>query len=164
MRKESIYLDSSVPSAYFDTRVPWRIDYTRQWWHEELPQYNVFISPTVIVEINRTQDEEARDKLLNLVLYFPQLELSGEIEQIATGYVNHKIIPQSAFADAIHIAIASFYKIDFLVTWNCEHLAEAHRRRKVRLFNTMAGIYVPELVTPMELKITKEGDENGIPT
>ncbi len=126
VRKESIYLDSSVPSAYFDTRVP--------------------------------------QQLLSLVLDFPQLELSGEIEQIATGYVNHKIIPQSAFADAIHIAIASFYKIDFLVTWNCEHLAEAHRRRKVRLFNTMAGIYVPELVTPMELKITKEGDENGIPT
>lgn len=162
MRKESIYLDSSVPSAYFDTRVPWRMEYTRQWWHEELPQYTVFISPSVLVEIRRTKNEEIREQLLSLVLDFPQLELSTEIEQIATGYINHKIIPPSAFADAIHIAIASLYKIDFLVTWNCEHLAEAHRRRKVRLFNTMAGLYVPELVTPMELKISKEGDESGI--
>ncbi len=71
MKKESIYLDSSVPSAYFDTRVPWRMEYTQQWWHEELPQYGVFISPSVIVEIRRTRDEEIRDKLLRLVLDFP---------------------------------------------------------------------------------------------
>jgi predicted nucleic acid-binding protein len=162
VKKEGIYLDSSVPSAYFDTRVPWRMEYTQQWWHEELPKYTMFISTIVIVEIQRTKDENRRDDLLRLVLDFPQLELSNEIEDIARGYVNHKIIPPSAFADAIHIAIASFYKIDFLVTWNCEHLAEAHRRRKIRLFNTIAGLYVPEIGTPMELKISQEGDENGI--
>lgn len=159
MKKEFIYLDSSVPSAYFDARVPWRMDYTRRWWDEELPLYDVFISPVVLAEIRRTRDEENRADLLRLVFDLPQLELSDEIEHIAAGYLNHKIIPQSASADALHIAVASFYKVDFLVTWNCEHLSEAHRRRQVRLFNTIAGLYVPELVTPMELKKWKEGEE-----
>ena len=79
------------------------------------------------------------------------IKLISKIEEIANGYVNQKVIPRSHFPDALHIALASFYKIDFLITWNCEHLAEAHRRRRVRLFNTSAGLFVPEIMTPMEL-------------
>ncbi len=71
MEKEIIYLDSSVPSAYFDARVPWRMDYTRRWWDEELPMYDVFISPVVLAEIRRTRDEENRADLLGLVVHFP---------------------------------------------------------------------------------------------
>lgn len=82
---------------------------------------------------------------------FSEIKLISKIEEIANGYVNQKVIPRSHFPDALHIALASFYKIDFLITWNCEHLAEAHRRRRVRLFNTSAGLFVPEIMTPMEL-------------
>jgi len=162
MNKEQIYLDSSVPSAYLDMRVPWRMEYTQQWWREALPEYAAWISSLVLVEIRRTQDETIQNQLVRLIVDLPQLELSDEIEQIATGYIRQAVIPASAFADALHIAAASYYKIDFLVTWNCEHLAEAHRRRKIRLINTMAGLYVPEIVTPMELSARKEGDTYGL--
>lgn len=155
--KESIYLDSSVPSAYFDQRVSWRMEYTREWWRDALKEYRAYISPTVLVEITRTQDHSIREQLLQLVLNIPQLELTETIEQIATGYIHQNILPPTAFADALHVATASYHKIDFLVTWNCQHLAEAHRRRQVRLLNTMAGLFAPEIVTPMELEIRKGG-------
>ncbi len=102
MKKESLYLDTSVSSAYYDEREMWRLEYTREWWRNE--------------------------------------------------------IPKSYFPDALHISFASFYKIDFLITWNCKHLADAHRRKRVRLFNASAGLFVPEIVTPMEL--VKEGEED----
>jgi len=159
--KETLYLDSSVPSAYFDERVLWRMKETQEWWHNELPQYESFISSVVILEINNTRNEKRREQLLNLVAHFPQSALLTEIEQIAKGYLSQKIIPQSSSPDALHIAIASFYKIDFLVTWNCKHLAEGHRRKQIKLFNTSAGLYVPEIVTPIELKLNK-GDEKDV--
>lgn len=90
---------------------------------------------------------------------FSELKLSSEIEEIGKGYVNQGVVPQTHFPDALHIALASFHKIDFLITWNCEHLAEAHRRRSVRLFNTSAGLFLPEIVTPMELV---EGGEEDV--
>lgn len=150
MKKESIYLDTSVPSAYYDERVLWRLEFTKEWWNDELPKYDVFISEVVIAEIRKT-DEPKRNELLGLVKDFAELKLSSDIEEIANGYVKQGIVTQRHFPDALHIALVSFHKIDFLVTWNCEHLAEVHRRKKVRVFNTAAGLYVPEIITPMEL-------------
>lgn len=156
MKKETLYLDTSVPSAYYDDRVMWRLEYTRQWWKDELHKYDVFISEIVIAEMRGTEDPKRRNELLELVKEFSEFKLSSEIEEIAGGYVNQGVVPQSHFPDALHIALASFHKIDFLITWNCEHLAEAHRCRRVRLFNTSAGLFVPEIVTPMELVGGKE--------
>ncbi len=109
------------------------------------------ISPAVVAEILGTRDEQTKEKLLGLVLDYPQLELSPEIERIANGYIGQKIIPPNYATDAFHIAVASYYKADFLVTWNCRHLADGHRRKKIKLFNTSAGLYVPEILTPLEL-------------
>jgi predicted nucleic acid-binding protein len=161
---ETIYLDSSVPSAYYDKRVPWRLEYTQKWWQYELTKYDVFVSSITILEITNTQNEKLRVDLLDLVADFPQLKISSDIEQIANGYLSQKIIPQSSSPDALHMAIASYHKIDFLVTWNCTHLAEGHRRKKIKIFNTSAGLYNPEIVTPMELdkQGIMGGDENAL--
>ncbi|MFH1824275.1 MAG: type II toxin-antitoxin system VapC family toxin [Candidatus Firestonebacteria bacterium] len=159
MKKETLYLDTSISSAYYDERVKWRLEYTREWWRDELPKYDVFISEVVIAEIKGTEESRRRTELLELVREFGELKLSPEIEEIAKGYVNQRVIPQTHFLDALHIALASFHKIDFLITWNCEHLAEAHRRRRIRLFNASAGLFVPEIVTPMEFV---EGGEEDV--
>lgn len=58
------------------------------------------------------------------------------------------IVPNRFLPDAFHIAYASCYRIDYLVTWNCSHLANVKKRRAVALFNTSAGLFVPEIVTP----------------
>jgi len=115
---------------------------TREWWYEELPKYHPFISVTVVSEIEQIRDEQRRIQLPELISGFPCLVLTSEIELIAQGYLDQQIIPHSSANDALHIAAASYYKTDFLLTWNCHHLAEAHRRRHIRLFNTSAPVFM----------------------
>ena len=63
----------------------------------------------------------------------------------------HKVMPADPFGDALHLALASYHRCDFLVTWNCQHLANANKFGQIRRINGMLGLYVPDLVTPMEL-------------
>ncbi|MGH9881016.1 MAG: hypothetical protein ACRD6N_06230, partial [Pyrinomonadaceae bacterium] len=67
---------------------------------------------------------------------------------LADGYISRGIFHRKYIADALHVAIASYYKIDYLVTWNFGHLANVRRQARIRLFNTAAGFYVPMIVTP----------------
>lgn len=71
--------------------------------------------------------------------------------EIVAAYDKHKIMPKDPFGDALHLALASYHRCDFLVTWNCQHLANARKFGHIRRVNGMLGLYVPELVTPMEL-------------
>ncbi len=63
----------------------------------------------------------------------------------------HKLMPSDPGGDALHLALASYHKCDFLATWNCRHLANANKFGHVRRVNTLLGLYVPALVTPLEL-------------
>jgi len=58
---------------------------------------------------------------------------------------------RSLTGDSLHLAYASLYKIDFLLTWNCNHLANANKKQHIRVINTRLGLFVPEIATPMEL-------------
>jgi hypothetical protein len=60
-------------------------------------------------------------------------------------------MPKSLLGDAIHLAYASFYRIDFLLTWNCNHLANANKKRHIQVLNDRLGLFTPEIITPMEL-------------
>ena len=55
--------------------------------------------------------------------------------------------------DAMHLSIASYYKIDYLLTWNCNHLANANKKQHIRILNTKLNLSVPEIITPLELFI-----------
>ena len=66
-------------------------------------------------------------------------------------YIDHKVMPCDPTGDALHLALASYHKCDFLLTWNCSHLANANKFSHIRRINTMIGLYVPILVTPLEL-------------
>ena len=66
-------------------------------------------------------------------------------------------MPDDPVGDALHLAIASYHKCDFLLTWNCRHLANANKFGHIRRVNTLLGLYVPLLVTPLELLGGKEG-------
>jgi hypothetical protein len=60
-------------------------------------------------------------------------------------------MPRDPTGDALHLALASYHKCDFLLTWNCSHLANANKFMHIRRINTMIGLYVPILVTPLEM-------------
>ena len=67
-------------------------------------------------------------------------------------------MPKDFLGDAIHLSYASSYKIDFLLTWNCRHLANANKRQHIRVINTKLGLFIPEIITPLELFLEDEND------
>ena len=66
-------------------------------------------------------------------------------------YIQHKAMPKDPAGDALHLALASYHKCDFLLTWNCNHLANANKFTHIQRLNTLLGLFTPGLVTPLEL-------------
>ena len=97
---------------------------------------------------------------LLLVRDLPLLTIESAIGEIVQAYLQHQVMPADPAGDALHLALASFHKCDFLVTWNCRHLANANKFGHIRRVNTILGLFVPALVTPLELL----GETNGIET
>ena len=145
--KPSLYLETSVIGAYLDNGEPFRRDLTIRWWEHEMRDYRTVISTLVTREIERIA-EPHKSSYLNLIAPLEQVELTDEAAILADGYVSRGIFHRKYIADAMHVAIASYHKIDYLVTWNFGHLANVRRQARIRLFNTAAGFYVPMIVTP----------------
>ena len=112
-----------------------------------MPDYRTVISPLVSSELQRLA-EPHRTSYLKLIKDLEQVDLTEEAAILAEGYISRGIFHRKYIADALHVAIASFHKIDYLVTWNFGHLANVRRQARIKLFNTAAGFYVPMIVTP----------------
>jgi len=145
--KSSLYLETSVIGAYLDNGEPFRRDLTIRWWEHEMSEYRAVVSALVTRELERVQ-EPHRTGYLKLIRNLEHVDLTEEAAILAEGYIARGIFHRKYIADALHVAIASFHKIDYLVTWNFGHLANVRRQARIRLFNTAAGFFVPMIVTP----------------
>ena len=157
--KQSLYLETSVVGAYLDNGEPFRRDLTIRWWEHEMSEYRATVSPLVTRELERLP-EPHRTAYLKLVAPVEQLEMTDEATILAEGYISRGIFHRKYIGDALHVAVASVHKIDYLVTWNFGHLANVRRQARIRLFNTAAGFFVPMIVTPEFLvsELTEKGD------
>ena len=155
MQKPRVYVETSIPSFYHELRttpdVVARRDWTRQWWDGASSKYELVTSPAVINELSAGIPERSALRL-SLIRDLPLLPLEPAITEIAATYVQQKVMPADPTGDALHLAIASFHKCDFLVTWNCAHIANANKFGHIRRVNTLLGLFVPALVTPLELR------------
>jgi predicted nucleic acid-binding protein len=79
------------------------------------------------------------------------LEIPPAIAEIVAVYHEHRLMPKGESGDALHLALASFHKCDYLLTWNCKHLANANKFGHIRRVNGLLRLSTPELVTPLEL-------------
>jgi len=150
--KPKVYLDATILSYLHDDRAVLRafIDITRRWWQEEAAVYELFISTAVLDELasgNYPHQAAVLQTARDLALLPPEVT----IESIAEYYIANRLMPQSLRGDAAHLAYASFYRCDFLPTWNCNHLANANKRRHIRVMNDRLDLPTPEIVTPLEL-------------
>ncbi|MGQ0541761.1 MAG: hypothetical protein ACT4O9_07920 [Blastocatellia bacterium] len=145
--KLSLYLETSVIGAYLDNDDPLRRDLTIRWFEHELSEYRAYSSILVQRELERI-DEPHRTGYLKIIKPLERLELSEEVAILAEGYISRGIFHRKFMADAIHVALASVHKIDYLVTWNFGHLANVRKQARIRLFNTAAGFFSPAIVTP----------------
>lgn len=88
---------------------------------------------------------------IGLLASLHRLALTDDIVQIVEVYIENHLMPRSRVGDALHLALASFHKCDFLLTWNCTHIANANKFQHIRVINSRLGLFVPTLITPMEL-------------
>ncbi len=145
--KLGIYLETSVIGAYLDNEDVLRRDLTIRWMEHELLEYEAFTSILVQRELERL-DEPHRSSYLNLIKFIPRLELTDEAAILADGYISRGIFHRRFMADALHVALASFHKVDYLVTWNFGHIANVRKQARIKMFNAAAGFFSPTIVTP----------------
>ena len=149
-----IYIETSVPSFYFDTRTAVELharrNWTRRWWDDPAHDDLRVTSAVVIEELERAPDPK-RSQCLGLISALPLLPYSAEVAEIVATYHRNKVMPIEASADADHLALATFHKCDILVTWNCQHIANANKFPHIRRINAMLGYATPQLITPLEL-------------
>jgi predicted nucleic acid-binding protein len=103
------------------------------WWDNRLPLFDVYVSPVVLEEARQGASEPAQRRL-EVLATFPVLEETPAIESLAATYMTHLELPGKALRDAAHLAFACAYELDYLLTWNCAHIANAEdERRRGRL-------------------------------
>jgi len=124
---------------------------------EALKRYDAFISE-IVVEEARAGDPEAAKKRLAILKKFTHLDLSPMVEKMAKVYVEKLKIPPKALRDAVHLAVASVHSVDYLVTWNCSHIANGEVIRKLMQINMSHGIKTPIICTPEELMPKMKGE------
>lgn len=153
--KESIYIETSVVSYYVSKPSRALIvlahqQITWEWWSTAVKRFDVYISEVVVEEAAAGNKVEAEKRLKELK-GFTNLELTEKVEQAAQTYIEKLGIPKKAIRDAAHLAVASVHNIDYLVTWNCTHLANGEIIKKLLKINEKLKIKTPVICTPEEL-------------
>jgi predicted nucleic acid-binding protein len=152
--KSKIYIETSIPSFYYEIRTEpnmiARREWTRFWWNQVRHQYEVVTSIAVLDELNKGNFPN-KEEVIELLNDIHLIDIEPEIAEIMQTYIQNQVMPNDPLGDALHLAIASYHKCDSLLTWNCRHLANANKFGHIRRVNVMLGLYVPALVTPLEL-------------
>ena len=156
--KPLVYLETTIPSFYFEKRqapeMVARRNWTREWWKSYRHLFALKTSEAVLAELAEG-DYESRDEAIRLVEEVSRLKIPDEVADIIDVYLTHQLMPKGRVGDALHLALASYHKCDFLLTWNCRHIANANKFEHIRILNSRLGLFVPALVTPMELSAEK---------
>ncbi|MBN1873883.1 MAG: type II toxin-antitoxin system VapC family toxin [Anaerolineae bacterium] len=149
---KSVYLDATIPSYLFDERENIReyITVTKKWWESESCHFDIYVSEETIAELSQG-DFPRQAEILAFVSQLQVLPPDGRILDITRVYLDNYLMPQVFKGEALHLAYATFYKCDFLLTWNCNHLANANKRQHIRIINARLNLATPEIVTPLEL-------------
>lgn len=154
MPKPRVYVETTIPNFYYDLRasaaVTMRREVTRRWWADAASRYDLFTSTVVLTELRRGTSVHVPLRLA-LLSEIPTLPVATAVDGIVHTYVSNKLMPGNPPEDALHLALASCYDCDFIVTWNCRHLANRNKAQHIRQINTRLGLPVPRLVTPADL-------------
>jgi predicted nucleic acid-binding protein len=156
MNQAAIYIETSLISYLVarpsrDIIVAAHQQLTSDWWDNQSHNYDLFISQVVLDEA-RAGDKEEAAKRLAALQDLPLLELNAEAIRLAENLVQSNAVPKKAAQDALHIAIACVNGVDYLLTWNCKHIANAKMRGKIDKVCRDAGYVPPVICTPEELE------------
>ena len=153
--KPRLYLETTIPSYLVARRsVLARISAdqqtTQDWWDFRRAEYDLFISELVLDE-SASGDPDMAAARLEKLAGLPQLAQTHAVDLLAQRIIERGIIPHSAAPDATHIALAAVHAMNFLLTWNCKHIANAFNRRRLEALCREAGFECPLICTPATL-------------
>ena len=152
---ESVYIESSILS-YLTARPSRDIviagiqELTREWWDSQREQYELFLSESVLKEISQG-DSEASRKRMEAAFGIPSLIIDDESMQLSRRILQGSQLSEKSMEDSLHIAIATVNNIEYLLTWNCRHIANAKIIPKVEQVCRNYGYQCPRICTPQEL-------------
>ncbi len=156
---KTVYIETTIPSAYVshrnDAASVYRRDTTRQWWSGQKELYELRSSQAVLAEL-QAGNYPGRQEAIDLVDRLPLLEITDEILAIAELYVRHRLMPEPASGDALHLALASVHEADYLLTWNIRHLANPNKLEHMTVINRRLGLLLPVIISPESLWMEDE--------
>lgn len=153
MKKLKLYLETSIFNFAFSEQSPdYREATLRLLDSVRVGAYEGYISEVVVREVSEA-DKEKATKMMGLIsdLEPERLEVNREIETLAEEYIKADLIPVKYIDDALHIAVASFYELDVILTWNFEHMVKLKTKKGVVAVNTLLGYKPIEILTPLEV-------------
>lgn len=156
----SVYIETTIPSYLTAWRSPElsmaaKQQTTRQWWDEQREHFDLFISDAVLLEAS-AGDADASKRRLGVIVGIPVLEPKSEADEIALSLMKQLALPDRALADAAHIAVCVVHGMDYLLTWNCTHIANATFQPIIHDVCDAFGFSMPVICTPDQLM----GDDN----
>jgi hypothetical protein len=160
--KPRVYLETTIASYLTawpsrDLIMAANQEITHEWWTNRKGAFEIFVSQTVIKE-SSAGDQNAAQRRLEFLKPFPRLDITDEVELLAEKLIADVPLPPKAQADALHIAVAAVNKMDYLLTWNCTHIANATLRSQIERVCRSQGYEPPVVCTPQEM--LEEGDED----
>jgi hypothetical protein len=153
--KPKVYIETTIPSYLTarpnnDLRAMANQSTTIEWWESRRPEFDIYISEFVVAESSQGNSEAAARRLA-VITHIPELEITESVRVLGRALVAEGSIPKGAEIDAYHIAVAAVNGMDYLLTWNCTHIANAVMRPKVEAVCRKHGFEPPIICTPQEL-------------
>ncbi len=151
----SVYIETSI-FGHLTARptdnliVAANVKITQDWWNEQRNTFTLYASEIVEDEAARGDPAIATQRL-NLLESLMLLELTEEAFELSQAFLSQSNLPPKASNDALHMALATVYNLDYLLTWNCKHMANAQILRKLAQISLDLGYVLPVICTPYEL-------------
>lgn len=153
--KEKVYIETSFVSTLTARPSENILQLARKiesqlWWEEHRQRFDLWISNLVLAESSQG-DPAAAGKRLAILQDMQRLEIDEKTQDLASRLIGSNLLPARAAQDALHIAVCAANGMDYLLTWNCRHLANAVLRR--RIYHFLEGLQYdpPDICTPGEL-------------
>ncbi len=152
---ETVYIETSIV-GYLTARstqnliLAANMEITKEWWNYRRRSFSLFTSEATLTEVAQGDTELAAQRL-EVLRHYPLLALNQSVQDLAREFLSRSNLPSKAKVDAIHIAAATVHGMDYLLTWNCKHIANAQIQKKLAEISLSFSYVLPVLCTPNEL-------------
>ena len=157
--KPRLYIETTIPSyltawPHRDLVIAGHQQSTRDWWANDRARFELFISRFVLDEA-AAGDADAAQRRLDALAEIPELPATDHALDLAFALVAEGAVPQKARTDAAHIAMAAVHRMDFILTWNFRHIANAEKEPHIRKVCQSHGWQCPVICSPEQLMLNE---------